>query len=77
VPGRSQEVKAPDLKLLQEERLSNEEYIREYESRVAELEEKEKYWKMARKLYPGKTDEEIQATIEERLSKLIEVDNGE
>ena len=68
---------SPDLKVLQEDRLSEEEYIREAESRVAELEEKEKYWKMARAVHPDRTDKEIEDEIIKRLSKILEDNHGE
>jgi hypothetical protein len=68
---------APDLKVLQEDRLAEEEYIREAELRVAELEEKEKYSKIARAIHPGRTDKEIEDEIVKRLSKILEISHEE
>lgn len=65
---------SPDLKVLQENRLSEEEYIRELEARVAELEEKEKYWKISSFT---RKQEEIKDEIIKRLSKIPEDNHGE
>jgi len=64
------------LKELQKDRPKQEEKLRELESRIAELEEKEKYSKIACEINPRKTDKGTEDYIIERLSKIIEVRDG-